>query len=343
VLKSVTLRDVAMRAGVHPSTVSRALNAATRDLVNDATTERVLRAARELGYRPNSLARGLKTNKTFTIGMLLPDLTNPLFPPIVRGIEDILGAADYTLILGNTDNDAEREQHLIASMMDRRVDGLMLATAQRKTPVIGEMVAAGVPVVLVNRTVDTPQVPTVTADDHAGIGLAVRHLAGMGHTSIAHVGGPQHVSTGLARYQSFLAWMKTEGLDVDPNLVVFADWYHEDPGAKAFRALLDRGTDFTAVVAANDLIAIGCYDVLNDAGRSIGGDVSVVGYNDIPFADKLSPPLTTIRIPHYQIGVKAAEVMLDILEDPEGLGPVSIRLAPALVVRRSTGPAPTSG
>lgn len=340
-LKSVTLREVAIRAGVHPSTVSRALNEATRVLVNDATSERVLRAARELGYRPNSLARGLKTNKTFTIGMLLPDLTNPLFPPIVRGIEDILSAADYTLILGNTDNDADRERHLIASMMHRRVDGLMLATAHRETPAIDEMVAAGVPVVLVNRTVDTPQVPAVTADDHAGIGLAVRHLVGLGHTSIAHVGGPQHVSTGLSRYQSFLAWMKTEGLDVDPNLVVFADWYHEDPGAKAFRALLDRGIDFTAVVAANDLIAIGCYDVLNDAGRSIGGDVSVVGYNDIPFADKLSPPLTTIRIPHYQIGVKAAELMLDILEDPEGSGPVSIRLAPALVVRRSTGPAPS--
>jgi len=340
VLKSVTLRDVAIRAGVHPSTVSRAVNAATRDLVNDATRERVLRAARELGYRPNSLARGLKTNKTFTIGMLLPDLTNPLFPPIVRGIEDILGAADYTLILGNTDNDAEREQHLIASMMDRRVDGLILATAHRKTPVIDDMVAAGVPVVLVNRTVDAPQVPAVVADDHAGIGLAVGHLVGLGHTSIAHVGGPQHLSTGLARYQSFLAWMKTEGLEADPNLVVFADWYHEDPGAKAFRALLDRGIEFTAVVAANDLIAIGCYAVLTDAGRSIGYDVSVVGYNDIPFADKLSPPLTTIRIPHYQIGVKAAELMLDILEDPEGSGPVSIRLAPALVVRRSTGPAP---
>jgi len=337
-LKSVTLREVALRAGVHPSTVSRALNAATRGLVNDATTERVLRAARELGYRPNSMARGLKINKSFTIGMLLPDLTNPLFPPIVRGIEDILGAVDYTLILGNTDNDAEREQHLIASMMDRRVDGLILATAHRKTPAIDQLVAAGVPVVLVNRTVDTPQVPAVTADDHAGIGLAVRHLVELGHTKIAHVGGPQHVSTGLARYQSFLAWMKTESRGADPELVVFADWYHEDPGAKAFRSLLDRRIEFSAVVAANDLIAIGCYAVLADAGRSIGDDISIVGYNDIPFADKLSPPLTTIRIPHYQIGVKAAELMLDILEDAERTGPVSIRLAPSLVVRQSTGP-----
>ena len=131
--RAVTLREVADRAGVHPSTASRALNPATRDLVNDITTERVMEAAKALGYRPNSLARGLKTNKTFSIGMLLPDLTNPLFPPIVRGVDDTLGSADYTLILGNTDNDLEREAQLISSMMDRRVDGMILATAQRHT------------------------------------------------------------------------------------------------------------------------------------------------------------------------------------------------------------------
>lgn len=160
--RPVTLREVAERAEVHPSTVSRALNAATRALVNGTTTERVELAARELGYRPNSIARGLKINKTFSIGMLLPDLTNLLFPPIVRGIEDTLGAADYTLILGNTDNDAERERHLLASLMDRRVDGLILATAHRSTPTIDELVAAGIPVVLANRTVDDLQVPADT-------------------------------------------------------------------------------------------------------------------------------------------------------------------------------------
>ncbi|HSL26152.1 MAG TPA: LacI family DNA-binding transcriptional regulator, partial [Acidimicrobiia bacterium] len=259
--RSVTLREVAERAGVHPSTVSRALNAGTRELVNPVTTERVLQAARDLDYRPNSLARGLKINKTFAIGMLIPDLTNPLFPPIVRGIEETLGTVDYTLILGNTDNDADREQHLLASMMNRRVDGLILATAHRNTPAIDTVVAAGIPLVLVNRTVENHQVPAVTGDDHAGIGLAVRHLAELGHTRIAHIGGPQHLSTGLDRYGSFLAWLMLVGLEADPRLVAFADWYHEDPGAKAFRSLLDRRADFTAVVAANDLIAIGCYDV----------------------------------------------------------------------------------
>lgn len=336
--RAVTLREVAHRAEVHPSTASRALNLATRDLVNEDTAERVIRAAKELGYRPNSLARGLKTNKTFSIGMLLPDLTNPLFPPIVRGVEDTLAAADYTVILGNTDNDAERELQLLASMRNRRVDGLILATAHRQTPAIDELVDSEFPLILVNRTVDDHQVPSVTTDDHAGIGLAVQHLVELGHTRIAHVGGPQHLSTGLDRYQGFLSWMKIMGLDTDPQLVSFADWYHEDPGAKAFWSILDRRTDFTAVVAANDLIAIGCYDVLNDIGRSIGDDVSVVGYNDMPFADKLSPPLTTVRIPHYQVGVRAADLMLELLDDANGSQPVSIKLTPSLVVRRSTGP-----
>jgi LacI family transcriptional regulator len=315
------------------------LNPATRDLVNASTIERVTVAARDLGYRPNSLARGLKTNKTFSIGMLLPDLTNPLFPPIVRGVEDTLGSADYTLILGNTDNDADREAHLIASMMNRRVDGLILATAHRHTPAIEELIESGLPVVLVNRTVDDRQVPSVTTDDHAGIGMAVKHLVELGHTRIAHVGGPQDLSTGLDRYRGFVAWMKIMGLDVDPQLVSFADWYHEDPGAKAFWSILDRRADFTAVVAANDLIAIGCYDVLNDTGRTIGKDVSVVGYNDMPLADKLSPPLTTVQIPHYAIGVRSADLILEILEDGIGSAPVSIKLTPTLMIRRSTGPA----
>ena len=334
------MRDVAALSMVHASTASRALNPGTRSLVNSETVARVLRAAGELGYRPNSLARGLKTNRTHTIGMLLPDLTNPLFPPIVRGIEDTLGPADYTLILANTDNHDDRERQTLAKMMDRRVDALILATAHRNAPMVDEVIAAGMPVVLVNRTVDDPYVAAVTGDDHAGIGLAVRHLIGLGHSKIAHVGGPQHLSTGFTRYLSFLAWMRIEGLDADPSLIVFADWFHEDPGAKAFRTLLDERNDFTAVIAGNDLIAIGCYDVLKDAGRAVAVDVSIVGYNDMPFADRLDPPLTTIRIPHYQIGVRAAELILEILEKPEGPNPGSIKLAPSLVVRQSTGPPP---
>ncbi len=336
-----TLRDVARRAEVHPSTASRALNASTRPMVNAETVERVLTAARELGYEPNSLARGLKTNRTFTIGVLVPDLTNPLFPPIVRGLEDGLGEARYTVVLGNTDNDEERETSVLEAMGRRRVDGLVLATARRDYPVLDRLEAAGVPLVLINRSSDRPMVSSVTGDDHAGIGLAVRHLVQLGHRRIAHVAGSQAVSTGLSRYQAFVSWLQSEGVDFDPDLVVRADWFQEDPGAQAFRELLDRGADFSAVVAANDLIALGCYDVAVERGLTVPGDFSVVGYNDIPFSDKFNPPLTTVRIPLYQIGLRAAQLLLDIIEGREA-EPVSMRLAPSLVVRASTAAPPSS-
>jgi LacI family transcriptional regulator len=339
---SVTLRDVAEAAGVHPSTASRALNAETRTMVNPETVKRVLQAAKRLGYLPNSLARGLKLNRTFTVGMLIPDLTNPLFPPIVRGIEDRLMEAGYTLILANTDNDPQKEQSLFSGMWLRRVDGLILATARREYPLLDDLRSRGLPVVLINRTVDDPPVSAVTGDDHAGVGLAVRHLVQLGHRRIAHVAGTQEVSTGLSRYQSFVSWMQSEGLDIDSRLIVFTDWFHEEPGRVACRELLVRDVDFTAVVAANDLIAIGCYDVLREGGRSIPDDVSVVGYNDIAICERLNPPLTTIHLPTYQIGVKSAELLLEAINDPDGT-PVTLRLSPTLVERTSTAAPRTVG
>ncbi len=332
-----TLIDVAQLADVHPSTASRALNIKTREKVSAATVARVLDAARRLGYQPNTLARGLKMSRTFTIGMLIPDLTNPLFPPIVRGIEDRLRDAGWTLVLANTDNDAAKERSVLEAMTARRVDGLILATARREYPLLSEIVATGMPVVLVNRTTDDGLVPSVVDDHHSGIGQAVRHLTALGHTKIAHVGGTQTVSTGLGRYHSFVSWMQREGLQVDPRLVVFATWFQEELGATAFEELFSRDVDFTAVVCGNDLIALGGYDVLRDRGMSAPEDISIVGYNDIPFADKFSPPMTSVRIPHYHIGSKAAEMLIAAIEQP-GAHPSDVRLRPELIVRGSTGP-----
>lgn len=335
--RTITLRDVASRADVHPSTASRALNEHTRSRVNAATVARVLAAAEALGYRPNALAQGLKGNRTMTVGMLVPDLTNPLFPPIVRGIEDRLTAAGSTLLVANTDNDVVKERAILDVMARRRVDGLILATALRQHALLEEMVRQGYPVVLVNRTADHPPLPSVGGDDHVGIGLALRHLVGLGHTRIAHIAGPRHVSTGLTRHQSFLTWMDAVELPVDPELIVYCSWFTQQAGAEAFRELLSREVDFTAVVAANDLVALGCYDVAAEQGIAIPTDVSVVGYNDMPFTDRFDPPLTSVRIPHYDIGVRAAELMLDQIEDPGGPG-MSLRLPPELRVRGSTGP-----
>jgi LacI family transcriptional regulator len=336
----VTLRDVAARAGVHPSTASRALNARARGAVNTATIERVRSAAAELGYRPNSLARSLRTKRTYTIGMVVPDLTNPLFPPIARGIEDRLTEGGYTLILANTDDDAAREHSVIEALTARRIDGLVLATARRSSTTVEEVSRSALPVVLVNRGSDDPGVSSVTGDDHAGIGLAVRHLAGLGHRRIAFVGGSTETPTGLARYQSFVSWMQSDdALEFDAELIAVASSFREETGAEAFVELLDRRVPFTAAVTGNDLIALGCYDVARGRGLRVPDDFSIVGYNDLRFSDKFDPPLTTIRIPLYQVGVKAAELMVEAIGNPQAT-PVSLRLSPQLVVRGSTAPLP---
>ena len=333
----VTLRDVARRAGVHAGTASRALNPATRSLVNPDTAQKVIQAAEELDYRPNPIARGLKTNRTFTLGVLIPDLTNPLFPPIVRGIEDTLATVGYTALLANSDNDPEKERLHFETMKGRQVEGFIMATAERDHPLIEDAIAADVPIVLVNRTVDSSRVFAVINDDHRGTALAVEHLVALGHRRIAHVVGPGRYSTGKARREGFFDAMKKAGLEPNEGITRDTNTFTEDEGARVFKTLLDEGGDFTAVVAGNDLLALGCYDVMAEVGLSCPDDLSIVGYNDIPFLDKLRPPLTTIRIPHYQIGVRATELVLQRIQDP-ATEPVTLQLDPELVLRGSTAP-----
>jgi LacI family transcriptional regulator len=333
-----TLRDVARLAAVHPGTVSRALNPETRRLVNEDTLQRVVEAAETLGYRPNRMARGLKTNQSYTVGVLVPDLTNPLFPPIVRGIQDRLEQAGYTPLIANTDNDRARERNDFEAMRARQVDGVITATARLDHDVLDEMAAAGLPIVLVNRRLENGGLPSATVDDHEGAALAVEHLARLGHRRIAHLGGPQDVSTGHARYEGFEAGMARAGLEVDRALVCFGSAFTEPEGERLCRDLLDVDPRPTAILAGNDLMALGCYDVLAARGMHCPRDVSVVGFNDMPFSERFNPPLTTVRVPHYEIGFAAAELLLDRLLEAE-TPPRNVVLPPRLVVRSSTGPA----
>jgi LacI family transcriptional regulator len=332
-----TLRDVAEAAGVHAATASRALNPETRRLVNAETARRVLRAAESLGFSPNPIARSLKTSKSGTVGLVLPDITNPLFPPIVRGIEDVLSDAGYSALIVNTDNDAERERAQIASLRSRQVEGLIVATARLDHPLLEQLHQQKVNLVLVNRRTSALDVPWIGPDDTFGVEQAVKHLAGLGHRRVLHLAGPQTTSTGVVRMRAFTNAVREYGLDEDPALTAACELWAEGEGARVLREVLDAGTEFTAVVAGNDLIALGCYDVFRERGLSCPEDISVVGFNDMPLLDKLRPPLTTVGIPHHQVGVEAARMLLEAINEPDR--PTrSVLLPVSLVVRGSTAP-----
>ena len=329
-----TLRDVANAAGVHPATASRALNEATRALVRPATVAKVRAVAHELGYQVNPIARSLKTSRSETVGVLVPDLTNPLFPPIVRGIEDELAKSGYTVLTVNTDNDPEREASNFAVLQARQVDGFIVATALRDDPLLREAAAHGVPMVLVNRTTEHLDVSAVAGDDAAGVTRSVDHLVGLGHRDIAHLSGPLSVSTGAVRHRAFRSAMHAHGLRDDR--IVVADTYSEAAGREGMLHLL-AGEPPTAVVAGNDLLAIGCYDALEESGLSCPEDVSVVGFNDMPLISRLRPPLTSVRVPQYELGVEAARLLLDRLSG-RTVTPRVVLLPVTLVVRGSTAP-----
>ncbi|GMQ85763.1 MAG: LacI family DNA-binding transcriptional regulator [Acidimicrobiia bacterium] len=332
----VTLKQVAAAAGVHVSTASRALNPVTRSVVKEQTAVRVQEVADRLGYYPHPLARGLRTNRTFTIGMVVPDLMNPLFPPIYAGAEFVLGDLGYSVLVASDESETSKGRGVVSALLERRVDGLILANAHRDfaLPTGRETV----PAVLVNRSIESRALPSIVGDNRTGIALVVRHLIDLGHTMIAHVAGPRDLSTGLARREGFAAAMSYAGLGVRQDLIVEADAFRTDAGRRACERLLNSGTDFTAVVAGNDLIALGCYDTLAAHGISVPGDVSVTGYNDLTFIDRVAPPLTTVAVDYREMGSAAARALLDLIDHDGGATSPSepVLLAPELVVRKST-------
>jgi LacI family transcriptional regulator len=333
------LKDVAAAAGVHPATASRALSEHTAGLLSPETAERVRQAAERLGYRVNRMARALKTRRSLAIGMLVPDITNPLFPPMVKGAEDALAEAGYTLVLANTDNDEAKERLQLSGMLQSQVDGLLMATARRRGTAVEQLRSGPVPLVLVNRTIDRGGVSAVVPDDHTGMLLAVEHLHQLGHRRIGHIAGPLDTSTGARRAKGFSDAMRALGL---PAQMVRARLFNEEEGRRAGAVMLGRRPRVTAIVAANDLVALGVLDAAAEAGLRCPADLSVIGVNDVPLADRLQPPLTTVRVAEYDLGRQAARLLLAHIEDPERRAETVVT-APELIVRGSTrSPSPAA-
>jgi LacI family transcriptional regulator len=332
-----TIRDVAGRAGVHPATASRALNPALPGRVAPDTAARVRAAAHELGYTPDPAARSLRTRRSGLVGVLIPDLTNPVLPPIVRGIEETLWAAGRAVLLADTDNDPEREAALVSELQARRCEGLIVATATRTSAAIRSLAAGDVPTVLVTRDVDGAGLPLAAGDDRAGVAAAVGHLVELGHERIAYVTGPRDLSTTVARLAAFEATTASL-LGPGERIVRHGAAFTIPAGRSLTAALLRERTGATAILAGNDLMALGAYEALAEAGLRCPEDISVVGHNDMPLVGNMQPPLTTVAIPQHDIGVAAARLLLEAI-DGRDVQQVRRLLPTKLVVRGSTAPA----
>ncbi|TFZ04990.1 LacI family DNA-binding transcriptional regulator [Ramlibacter rhizophilus] len=329
----VTIRDVAQAAGVHVSTVSRALDPRRRAGVSAEMVELVERTARRLGYRPNRAASALRTGRTHTIGVLVPDMTNPVFPPILQGVEGCAAARGCFVLVANA-SDPAMAMGVVERMLAQQVDGIVLATAAREDPLVDFITASGLHAVMVNRADESGRLPSVVSDDRLAMKLAVEHVLRTGCRRIAHLAGPQHLPTGAGRLHGFEQALREAGQSAAG--VETCESYSREAGRSAMAQLLARvGKRLDAVVCCNDLVALGAYDALRAAGLRIPEDVSVTGHNDMPLVDMVNPPLTTIGLPHRELGWRAAQLLFERL-DGTSLSPATVVLRPELVVRAST-------
>jgi LacI family transcriptional regulator len=329
-----TIVDVARRAGVHWSTVSRALNPEKRHLISPEVIERVSACVQELGYRANALASGLRTQRSRTIGVIVSNLGDPVHPPIVRAIEDRFAEIGYVTLVGNSDNYPERQAALIDRFIGQGVDGLIVATFFRNDPIIATCLEANIPTVAVFRDPENEFVPSVRVDDAKAMEIAVHHLVGLGHRHIAHIAGPQNVSTGYYRCQGFRRACRSLAKTVLTATVAYGKEFTIEDGEIACAALLREHKAITAIVAANDMLAVGALRQLQAHGMHCPQDISIIGMNDMPFMGSIAPALTTVRTPAAELGKNAAEILVAMINGT----PIENRrvvLSPELVNRNS--------
>jgi LacI family transcriptional regulator len=327
---AATIYDIAKLAGVNPSTVSRALSKPGR--INVKTEERIQAAAKELNYRLNPMARALPTGRTNTLGLLLADITNPMFFDVVRGAERAAQARGYTLILAESRESGSREAEAVERVAPS-VDGLILVTTRLADEQIQEL-ATRKPVVVINREVEG--VDGIRPDLHPGMEAALSHLKDFGHTSIAFLSGPANSWMSQARWQTLLAEAPARGMtfvEIGPGLPTL------DGGRAALARVIASGV--TAVMAYNDLMAIGLMRAAQERGLRVPEDLSIVGFDDIFGSDFTSPQLSTIRTPLGEIGERAVRRILDLITEQTGEKHQRVSSAPLpteLVVRGSSGP-----
>jgi LacI family transcriptional regulator len=334
-----TIRDVALRAGVSTATVSRVLAGIGNPKPDTATA--VMTAVADLGYRPSGVARSLRMKRTRTLGLIVTDIQNPFFPELVQAADMAARSLGYSILLGSAAYDEHRAMHYLDLMVDRRVDGMIVASSQLSEESWQWLLSSPVPVVVVNAEPTGLAVTVITSDNMGGARLAVEHLLGLGHRRIAYVRGSESFTADAPRLAGFRQACRDAGLREADCLELRGDAQLEG-GEHAAVEILERGLDVTAIACYNDMTAIGVLRALRAARRRVPEELSVVGCDDIAAASWVAPSLTTVAQQKSEMGRLAVEHLAAALDGIEDAGtPRTILLPMVLRVRESTGPAPS--
>jgi LacI family transcriptional regulator len=326
-----TLRDVALKAGVSSKTASRVVN--RQEEVSDETRKRVQAAIEELGYRPSKLARGLVTRRTDTIGLVLGDISNPFFPEVARGVLDDAEQAGYNVFVCNSDGDPEREFRTVHSLTDHAVDGIIFFASLEAEDFLMSFAGPDRPVVCVNRPFESLWISRVMMQSRAGAQIATEYLINKGHTKVGMLGGPAVPATRHERARGYLDTLAGHGLPAREDWIISGPPILEQ-GHRGARELLTQHPEITAIFAYNDLLALGAIQACDELGRRVLEDCAVIGFDDIPLADRVSPKLTTIRVDKYALGQMCMQRMIEMLSSPGAVFPPA-EVGVELVVRES--------
>ncbi|WP_438290338.1 LacI family DNA-binding transcriptional regulator [Streptomyces sp. HUAS TT7] len=325
------IKDVAAEAGVSVATVSRVLN--SHPSVSEAARARVLAAVETLGYRPNAVARSLRTDQTRTLGLVISDVLNPYFTELARSVEEAARALGYSVIIGNADERPELQDHHVRTLLDRRIDGLLVSPTDGGSPLMLEAARGGTPMVFVDRWIPGIDVPVVRADGRAAIRDLVAHLHRLGRRRLAIIAGPAATTTGSERVEAFRAALGEHGISLPDDYVGQGD-FQAASGRRATERFLALPEPPDAVFAADNLMTLGALDALRARGLRIGDDIALAAFDDIPWFVHTDPPVTAIAQPTGELGRAAVRALADLIE---GRTPRSVTLPASLVVRRSCG------
>lgn len=330
-----TLREVARKADVSITTVSRVIN--DSDKVNADTRERVQKAMRILNYQPSRVAQRLRGSKgrSKLLGLIIPDIQNQFYSNIVRGIEDVSYDKDYAVILCNSDENPNKERFYLEVLRSESVDGVILPPIHQHGKVIDSLIENGIPLVCVDRKLARESVDTVVINNHGGANTAVSHLISLGHQRIAIITSSPQFSSFKEREEGYKKALSDNGIPVDQQLIKVGDPRSSDDGKKLTKELLQMSPAPTALFITNNLMSLGALEAINEANLNIPNDISLIMFDDMPWATAINPPLSVVRQPAYEMGRRAAELFFQRVSDP-GREPVTIVMEPKFIERKST-------